>query len=213
MKIGNTLLLVSCLAGVAHADNGFYMVGSVGQSRFRGDDGDILKQIRPSGVTMTSSSFDKDDTGYKVQIGYQFASTLAIEGGYIDFGEMRSKVRGVNSGFIFVQNKSYESTGWNLNLVNTLPLGEQFSLLFKFGVIQAKVEAKTYAALSNGNSISERKSSTDIRPLFGLGANYNYNEHIGARLEWERFTKIGSQSETLLEGDMDMFSAGLIYKF
>ena len=67
-----TLLIASSLfMASAHADNGFYIGGSVGNADVSGT---------------PSSDFSGDDTGYKIFGGFKF-TIFAIEGGYVDFGK------------------------------------------------------------------------------------------------------------------------------
>ena len=74
--LASTILIASSLFMVsAHADNGFYIGGSVGNA-------DV------SGGTL-SSDFKGDDTGYKIFGGFKF-TIFAIEGGYVDFGKAES---------------------------------------------------------------------------------------------------------------------------
>lgn len=72
----STLLVTSSLVmASAHADNGFYIGGSVGNA-------DV------SGGTL-SNDFSGDDTGYKIFGGFKF-TIFAIEGGYVNFGKAES---------------------------------------------------------------------------------------------------------------------------
>ena len=73
--IALTALGLSTVAGSAHADNGFYIGGSIGNSEL--------------GFENTDTDFDLDDsdTGYKVFGGFKF-TILAVEAGYVDFGNI-----------------------------------------------------------------------------------------------------------------------------
>ncbi len=66
-----TLIASSLFMASAHADNGFYIGGSVGNADVSGT---------------PSSDFSGDDTGYKIFGGFKF-TIFAIEGGYVDFGK------------------------------------------------------------------------------------------------------------------------------
>jgi len=46
----------------------------------------------------------------------------------------------------------------------------------------------------------------------GAGAKWNFAKNWSARLEWERFAKVGD-SNTTGTSDIDFFSVGLAYKF
>jgi hypothetical protein len=63
----------SAFLGTAHADNGFYLGGSLGNA--------TIERSAPS----SNVDVNSDDTGYKVYGGFKF-TVLAVEGGYVDFG-------------------------------------------------------------------------------------------------------------------------------
>jgi OOP family OmpA-OmpF porin len=193
------------------ADSGWYVLGSVGQAKYDTEskssiDSDLQASVAP--LDLASSSLDDSDSGYKLQVGYQFNQNFAVEGGYIDLGELVYKAR-VTDGFDSVGARlKTEAHGFNVSAVGILPLGS-FSLFAKVGVIDAKVESKG-SVEGVGNVASE--DSTDVKPLFGLGAGYSFGDHLGVRVEWERFSNLGDDDSTG-EGDVDLVSAGLIFKF
>ena len=74
-------LVFSLTPFMANADSGFYVGGGIGGATLEADVGDIDF----GGLT----SFDEDDTGFKVFAGYNFdlpVVNLGIEAGYVDFG-------------------------------------------------------------------------------------------------------------------------------
>ena len=68
-----TFIMSSFVMASAHADNGFYLGGSLGNAEV-------------AGTPSTSGEFNGDDTGYKIFGGFKF-TIFAIEGGYVDFGK------------------------------------------------------------------------------------------------------------------------------
>jgi opacity protein-like surface antigen len=62
-------------------------------------------------------------------------------------------------------------------------------------------------------------ADTDLEWTLGLGGQYNFTKSVGMRVEWERFFNVGSSpsnataGQTTGEADIDLISAGLVYKF
>jgi len=226
-----TKLWIACslIAGAmsAHAESGFYVLGSVGQSHF--NDGGLQRDTREfaseEGLALTSSKLDRSDTGYKLQLGYQFNDNFAIEGGYVDLGSLQYKgtLYG-NDGFDRLDGTikaKAEASGINLDAVLILPINSGFSLFGKLGVIDAKLKVKADARavdteISSGDSVagsaSDSESTTKIKAHIGLGVAYNFYQGFSVRVEAERFAKLGDSKKTG-ETDVDLYSVGLSYRF
>jgi hypothetical protein len=67
-----TFIMSSLVMTSAHADNGFYIGGSVGNADTSG--------------STPSTDFSGSDTGYKIFGGFKF-TIFAVEGGYVNFGK------------------------------------------------------------------------------------------------------------------------------
>jgi hypothetical protein len=168
-RIAVTFELLAALAfAPARADTGFYFGGSIGNATF---DGSAPQQ---------NISFDDSDTGYKLYAGFRILSLLAIEGGYVDFGEQEASVA--------VNPPSVELSGWNLFGVANLPIGP-VNLFGKVGYFAWDSE------FSGGNIPDE--SDSDI--AYGVGAAFRFGG-FGVRGEYEIFEVSGD--------DVQMFSVG-----
>lgn len=204
MKLNKYVVALTCtLAAAAHADTNFYVLGSAGVTQTSVSKGDINKLLESAGATVNSSSVDNNDTGYKFQVGYQLMKNFAVEGGYVDLGqaEFKSKTTGGDI------KTDWEAKGWNLDAVGIVPLTDHVSLLAKFGVIQAKVEAKAHAT-----GASDSTSASHIASIFGFGAAYAFNNNLSIRAEAESYNSLGNADKTG-KGDVYLFSAGVAYKF
>ncbi len=177
------LLGAGLLPGAAFAgtESGFYVGAGVGQASV----GDI--DVENQGEI----DFDGDDTGFKVFAGYNFGIIplvdLAIEGGYVDFGNPDDDV----SGF----NVEADATGWDLfGLVgaNIGPVG----VFGKVGMVMwdgdASVEGIEFAS----------DDGTD--PAYGIGARLKFGS-LEVRAEYEIFD--------LDVADVDMISASGVWTF
>lgn len=199
MRIKAMLALsVLSLAAASASAGDWYGVASIGRSSIdEGAKGDIDSELIALGATGLSSSLDDSNTGYKLQLGYQFNENWALEGGYVDLGKFKYN----SASSLGALNADVKATGWNIDAVGTLPINEQFSVFGKIGLIRAKFEA---TATGPGGSASA--SETESKSTWGIGGTYNFSKTVGVRAEWERFN-MGDNS------DVDLLSVGLAFKF
>ena len=170
----------------AAQEPGFYAGISVGQSKFNNQcDG------TPSGVTC-----DENTTTYKLFGGYQFNRNIAVEAGYTDrLGKL--EISG------FGQRADVTARAFEVLAVPALPLNESFSVYGKIGLYAASSDVSS----STGVSTSESNTGGTI----GLGAAWHFNKNLAARVDWQRYGKVGG--DTVGEADIDTFNIGLLYRF
>lgn len=202
-KILASLVAASMMAFAGSALAGdWYAAGSVGSSSVDVSKTDLDGQMVSAGFTGVSSSLDKNDTAYKLQLGYQFNPNFALEGGYVDLGKAKYSVS--YTGPVAGSGQAEISAkGWNVNAVGIIPLSNDFSVLGKVGLIDAKVEISGPAG-----SVSD----TSWKATWGVGGAYNFSKTMAVRLEYDRYSKLGNNNTTG-EGDVDLWSVGLVYKF
>ena len=82
-----SLIVISLLSvvSVSHAAGGVYVGLNVGQSIYSSDVPDFAFLDDGS---ITSVGLDDSDMGLGLMLGYQFSPYLALEGGYVDVGEL-----------------------------------------------------------------------------------------------------------------------------
>lgn len=184
-----------------------YVVGSIGHSSVDLDKGAIDNDLTSVGATGVSSTLDKSDTGYKIQIGYQFNQNFAVEGGYVYLGKAKYSAS-YNGGNATADAKA---SGMNIAALGIFPINESFSVFGKFGMIDAKVEVSA-SATGPGGAASGTASATKWKTNFGIGGIYNINKQVSVRAEIERFSKLGDTNNTG-ESNVNLLSAGVMYKF
>ncbi|MEY3201938.1 MAG: hypothetical protein RIR70_1488 [Pseudomonadota bacterium] len=209
MKLKTTLALtlLALSSAPALAAGNFYVLGAGGTTHANVNQSEIDADLRNAGLTLLSSSVDNNDVGYKLQVGYQFNPNFAIEGGYVNlgkFGYSASLTGGSGGGDAKVD-------GWNIGLLGTLPLANNFGVFAKLGTIDAKVKTRIYA-VGTGGSGSIDESSTKWKTNLGLGGTWMVSKNLGVRLEYEEFWKLGDK-DTTGESDVSMLSIGLSYHF
>ena len=118
------LLALSAVMGVSSAqaaDTGFYVGGSLGQSKINDFNGsDLDAELALEGIT-SSSSTDDTDTGWKVFAGYQFMKYLAVEGAYVSSGKFKANSV-VTSPSAGVVDTEIETDAWTISALGILPL-------------------------------------------------------------------------------------------
>ena len=143
-------LLFGAVAGGAHAADGFYIGGGAGQAY------------------VDEADYDDEDTTLSVFGGYQVNRWFAIEGGYIDLGEIEPASLGA----------SLEATTVHATAVGMIPVNDSFAVYGKAGM--HRWDADSAIALLGGDD-----SGTD--PTYGVGAQYRFTERLAVRAELNRF--------------------------
>ncbi len=143
------------------------------------------------------ASCDDADTAWKIYGGLEVNEYISMEVGYADLG--KAKISGTTSG-------TAEANGMTLQLIGTYALNPSFSLVGRGGMNILNLDVKT----TGGQVLDE--GDTDVAWSLGLGAHYNITQSMGLRVEWERYFKVGD-ADTTGEMDIDLISAGLVFKF
>ncbi len=173
------------VTGAAQAsDPGFYVAGSVGQASVD--------------ETIDSTfSIDDEDTSFSLSAGYSFNDYFAVEGGYIDFGEVSDSfsIAGVTG------KVKAEADGWDLALVGSLPVSEKFSLTGRAGYLFWDADIK--ATATGLPSISDNEDGNDL--FYGVGAEYRFTNQWSLTGGWDRYE--------LDDVDFDNLHVGVRYRF
>ena len=165
---GNTVLTAAMLSAVvlalpsvsmaqARGETGWYVGGSVGQSKVRD-------------VDCTGGSCDTKDTAFRILGGYQINRNFAAELGYHDLGKV--KVTGP-------ANFDIKSNAWELVGVGAYPLANQFSVYGKLGVYRGEVKVPGSKA-TNTDLTYGIGGQYDLSREWGLRAEWQRYGKIGS---------------------------------
>lgn len=153
------------------------------------------------------ASIDKESTGWKAFVGYQFTPNLGAEAFYADFGKSEFKALWKDGDEVKNGSGSIEAKGLGIAGTITWPLNEQFDVYGKGGFMYWD----TSISLKPKN-LSKIDSKKGFSPMFGLGAKYAINDQFSVKVEWERYMSVGDKSD--FKGmDIDLISAGIVYSF
>jgi OOP family OmpA-OmpF porin len=201
-----TVLGVTASPSVIADSPAWYVGFNAGQARAKIDDARISSALLGQGFTSTEISDDNRHTGFKLFGGYDFNRYLSLEAGYFDLGKYGFTATTVPAGTL---RGDIKIKGWNADLVGALPIGEHFSLFARAGLNYA--EAKdTFVGTGAVAVINPEPKKRAANYKFGAGLQFNFNRHVGMRLEAERYRiddAVGNK------GDIDLYSAGLLFRF
>jgi len=143
---------------------------------------------------------DKTDTAWKVYGGLEMNEFISMEVGYADLGTVKYSA----------PTGTRDTQGVIMQLLGTYALNPSFTLLARGGMNFLKTDVKGAVAGTSG-----RAEDTDIVWSAGVGAQYNFTKAVGLRVEWERYFEAGSPAFNggTGEADIDLISAGVVYKF
>lgn len=179
---GTAVAMLAFAPLTALADSGFYIGASAGGAT-------VDAQFDTSTIPELPSSFDEDDTAYKVFAGYKFdlpLVALGVEGGYVDFGEPDVTID--------TTELVLDPTGVSLFGVATLDAG-LIDIFAKLGYISWDVKA-TIA----GESFSDDGSDMG----YGAGLSFGLGP-VDIRGEYEVFD--------IEDADVSMLSVGIVFQF
>ena len=193
--VGAAMLALTALGAHAQSpqpkltmDSGFYV--GAGAGRVKGEYGCVATCDNRSGTWQ----------GYG---GYQFNRHFAIEGGYSDFGSVES------NGTIFggTSTARVDTTAVEVSALAIAPFTEKFSAFVKLGVFHYDSDAVITGTVL-GTSSAKGTEFT-----IGLGLLYAITDHIGARLEWQRYNDVGSGTPGLAKNDLTVWRVSGRFKF
>ena len=84
-----------------------------------------------------------------------------------------------------------------------MPITDQFGILAKLGVLFWGMRSEV------GTGFDRDENGASFAT--GAGFKYDITKHVGIRLEWERFWRLGNS--TIGESDVDLFTIGGLYRF
>jgi opacity protein-like surface antigen len=158
----------------------------------------------PGGVVSIgpdSIEVDEVDAGFSGTVGYRINRYLAAELSYTDFGE-----------YELVEHYSFADVTYELgvrgpsvSVLGSLPLGEQWELFLRGGVLFA--DQKTSVRISG--SLPDREFSDEVI-MAGAGVQWSFAPRWAARLEYQRTDDL--QYDNTGESSIDQASLSVLFK-
>lgn len=206
-----SLALVVSSAAMA-AGSGWYAGAGIGSANTDVKVSDYDTSLSALGYT-ASSTIDDADTGWKLFGGYEFTKNWAVEGAYVDLGEVTSNttVSAGPAGWTpqdFVDAAAtvhpYSVDGFAISGKGTYPFGNGFTAFAKLGLFawEADIEVRCVGCAPPARK-PDGEDGVDFTA--GAGVGYDFANNFGVRAEWERF---GTDRD-----DVDFFSVSVLYRF
>lgn len=165
----------------------------------------------------TTASFDSEDSAYGFVVGWRLTEHIAVEGGYMDLGEVsyRDTSVGVFDNTLpqqtWQQNIDSGTSGIALSALGILPLSYRWEVYARGGVLISNSTETIF--ISNGfdsRKFSGSKSGADL--LAGAGISFSVAEIYNIRLEYQRVFDAGDDA-TLDEADVDVATFNISVSF
>ncbi|MCR9184731.1 MAG: outer membrane beta-barrel protein [Halieaceae bacterium] len=175
---------------------------------------------------------DDTDTFWRVGGGYQVNSHFAIEAAYLDAGEADVEVSLGGAGAAFAPvppptlrtTVTYKMSGIEVSGLGRYPVTEKFNVFGRLGVVHLERERSSRVAVDAIEQpatpgfgpvllpgFAPESKDSRVKPLFGVGIQYQILESVAARLEWTRFQDAIDRGNS--EEDVDSLTVGLSYRF
>jgi len=167
-------LLMLLTIGVTYAEEEFYVDAAIGRAQ-------VDNQI--AGVFL-----EDDSLAVRFGLGYEFASNIALEGAYVNLGDVEANVfGGVNDA---------QTDGLTLAARFTLPLTDTLSASARVGAFfwDAEVATPIGTFANTGEDL-----------FYGLGLDFEASRNLTVTAQWDRF-EFG-------DSDADALWAGLRFRF
>ena len=166
----------------------------------------------------SSLTTDDESTGWRGLAGYRFTRYLAAELEYLDFGSSEIHETYVIDDFLpfppaapvnLEQDFATDVSGPAVSMLGKLPLGEQFELFVRAGVLFADSKVRTGQLRLPPAPTSVTYSD---RVLYGgVGLDWNFVGRWSARLEYQRSKDIEPNLE-IAESHVELLSLGVLFK-
>ena len=192
------------------AQTGFYGGLGLGYVDLGQDEGDIAAAARVSGVTGTVTELDDSGLAWKLFGGYEFNDFFSSEIGYTDLGDARASFV-ATAPTAAVINAEAEASAFTASIVGTYLFNRELGVFGRLDAAYWSVDG-TAAATVGGTTVTASADDDGIDFLFGLGAQYNFSEQVGLRLEWEHYSGVGDTSAGT-DSSANVFGGSLLYRF
>ncbi|MGE5240057.1 MAG: outer membrane beta-barrel protein [Bacteroidota bacterium] len=187
-------------AGVAQAAGpGGYVGGGLGEARALDLNSSACSQLNDFLDPGFSCSVDDSKTGFKLFGGAQFTDYLAAEASLVYLGNFEGSADGTFGGGPAHLHFRYEASGISGDMVGTLPITKEFSVLGRVGVFLWSV-TDIFDDVTSGVSLD-----------YGAGVEFDFTRNVGLRAEYVKYHDVGDNN--IGKTDIDFTSLSLIYRF
>jgi OmpA-OmpF porin, OOP family len=183
----------------------FYLGGTLGQAYGEVGADEMNRRMAELGYEAQAKVSGQDRTAWNVFGGYNLSDYVALELGYVDLGEVRTRLSGSPVDIADYLNSANlvhprSASGAEVAALARFPFNDKHSVYLRGGWLFAN---SSYVA--NANSEFAKRSDKDGDGFYGVGYAYEINRRWGLQVGYERF-KVEDEN-------IGMFGLGLRYKF
>jgi len=184
---------------VSSFPKGFYITGGLGYATVNVDEASISEGLDQSGVTLNDTTNNR--AGFSIWTGVDFTDYLAVEVGYLDFGETSVEISGsvTDKEALFdavADNLPLSASGFAIALKPSVNISDDVRLFARLGAMQWSGD-KTIAGITENVS--------DLSMLYGAGVSLDLSRQWQVQLGWDRVT--------FEKEPTDMATLSLSYRF
>ena len=193
-------------------DLGGYVSVQAGQSFTRSENTEVKYA---SIVDVKLKGSDQSGFAYRLASGYNFNDNVALELGFTDYSNSKTKVELNGNSEKLATVKPYTV---ELLVKGTVPVSEEFFVYGKTGFAYTHVDFKGNEDVTGEKA--KTASSIAYRPVMAAGAGYKVNEQVSVDLSYSRVFGKGSLTDSLDRElssdyipDLDLLAVGVSYSF
>jgi len=201
-----SLAALGSTQAIAQNAGHFYGGAGAGQSQSKINDNQINNALVGTSGTTTSISHDDTDAAYKVFGGYQFNPYFGLEAGYFNLGQFGFKSTTTPTGTLDGRMKV---DGVNIDMVGTLPVNDQLSLLGRLGMHNARTR-DTFTSTGAVVVSDPTREITEKNYKAGFGFAYKFSPSMSLRGELERYRINDAMGN---KGNVNVASLSLVFPF
>ena len=157
---------------------------------FAADSGGYVAVDLQNWSTTNNAPMGNPKMGVRIGGGYRFTPNVGVE---VDYGQSGSSST--------TGGMSYKVSATQLAVVGTYPINPMFDVFGKVGMSANK-------ATTTGTTCN---SCSKTSVMFGVGGQYNINQQLGVRLQYENLGKVTNSGSDDLSATT--LSLGVVYGF
>ena len=170
--------------------------------------------------TSSTATLDSKDSSYGFVVGWRLSEHFALEGGYLDLGDVKYREHSEGTFFgpdppeqgTLQKNIDSGTSGIAVSALGILPLSYRWEVYARGGVLIANSTEKIFVIddLGTPGRLSFNQSGFDL--LAGAGISFSLADIYNVRLEYQRVFDAG-EDETLDAADVDMATLNVTVSF
>ena len=180
----STLAIAQSSSAASWAESYYYLGIAGGEARSQFHEQRLVSsQLSPGVIGSGITGHDNRDGAFRIFGGYQFNRYWALELGYVDLGKFSFTSSIYPTGSL---NGEIKARGDTLDLVGTLPITDNFSVIGRLGAHYSRTQA-AFNGTGNAAFVNSNRSNRKTNMKAGAGLQYAFSPAFMVRAEGERY--------------------------